>query len=115
AEDVSFSYQGLLAEIVALGATHVALVVPIYQTDGHSHDIRLHTRLSPTLAAVAEAVRAARRDGLEGSLVPVLRPAAPRPGAERWRRAIRTPGSSATGTCWATWRRSPPRPAPRAW
>jgi len=34
AEDVSFSYGPLLAEIVALGATHVALVVPLYQTDG---------------------------------------------------------------------------------
>ena len=36
AEDVSFSYAPLLAEIVALGATHVALVVPLYQTDGAS-------------------------------------------------------------------------------
>ena len=38
AEDVSFSYVPLLAEIVALGATHVALVVPLYQTDGASDD-----------------------------------------------------------------------------
>jgi hypothetical protein len=83
AEDVSFSYQSLLAEIVAVGATHVALVIPLYQTDGRSHDIALHTRLSPTLAAVAETVRAARRDGLEVSLFPILRLAAPRPG--EWR------------------------------
>ena len=33
AEDISFSYAPLLAEIVALGATHVALVVPLYQAD----------------------------------------------------------------------------------
>src|SRR5262252_4239120 len=46
AEDVSYSYRDLLAEIVALGATHVALVVPIYQTDGASDDLHLHTRLS---------------------------------------------------------------------
>ena len=40
AEDVSFSYAPLLAEIVALGATHVALVVPLSQTDGASVDVR---------------------------------------------------------------------------
>src|SRR5262249_2930263 len=79
AEDVSFSYAPLLAEIVALGATHVALVIPLYQTDGASHDIGLHTRLSPTLAAVAETVRAARRDGLEVTLFPIIRLRAPRP------------------------------------
>jgi hypothetical protein len=83
AEDVSFSYGPLLAEIVALGATHVALVVPFYQTDGGSHDLALHTRYSPTLAAVAEAARAARRDDLEVMLFPIVRLAAPRPG--EWR------------------------------
>ena len=53
----------LLAEIVAVGATHVALVVPLYQTDATAHDLGLHTRLSPTLAALAEVVarRQARR------------------------------------------------------
>ncbi len=49
AEDVSFSYGPLLAEIVALGATHVALVVPLYQTDGGSDELSLDTRFSPTL------------------------------------------------------------------
>jgi hypothetical protein len=83
AEDVSFSYAPLLAEIVALGATHVALVIPLYQTDGASHDIGLDTRLSPTLGAVAETVRAARRDGLEVTLLPILRLRSPRPG--EWR------------------------------
>src|SRR4051812_23389075 len=83
AEDVSFSYAPLLAEIVALGATHVALVVPIYQTDGASHDIDLDTRLSPTLALLAETARAARRYGLEVTVFPILRLRAPRPG--EWR------------------------------
>jgi hypothetical protein len=82
-EDVSFSYGPLLAEIVALGATHVALVVPLYQTDGSSDDLRLHTRLSPTLALVAETIRAARRDGLEVTLFPIVRLSAPKPG--EWR------------------------------
>jgi hypothetical protein len=83
AEDVSFSYASLLAEIVALGATHVALVVPVYQTNGSSHDLRLDTRLSPTLSTVAETVRAARRANLEVMLFPILRLSAPRAG--EWR------------------------------
>ena len=83
AEDVSFSYGPLLAEIVALGATHVALVVPLYQTDGGSHDIRLDTRYSPTLEALAETARAARRDGLQVMIFPILWLSAPRAG--EWR------------------------------
>ncbi len=83
AEDVSFSYGPLLAEIVALGATHVALVVPLYQTDGGSHDLHLDTRYSPTLDAVAEAARAAHRDGLEVTIFPIVRLSAPKPG--EWR------------------------------
>jgi hypothetical protein len=93
AEDVSFSYAPLLAEIVALGATHVALVIPLYQTDGASHDIGLHTRLSPTLGAVAETVRAARRDGLEVTLFPIIRLRAPRPGEWRGTLAPRDPAA----------------------
>lgn len=83
AEDVSFSYAPLLAEIVALGATHVALVVPIYQTDGASDDLRLDSRLSPSLSVIAETVRAARRADLEVMVFPIVRLAVPRPG--EWR------------------------------
>jgi hypothetical protein len=93
AEDVSFSYGALLAEIVALGATHVALVVPLYQTDGASDDLHLHTRLSPTLPLVAETIRAARRDGLEVTLFPIVRLSAPRPG--EWRGTLRPRDSAA--------------------
>jgi hypothetical protein len=83
AEDVSFSYGSLLAEIVALGATHIALVVPLYQTDGASTELSLDTRLSPTLETVADTVRLARRDGLEVMIFPIVRLSAPRPG--EWR------------------------------
>jgi len=83
AEDVSFSYGPLLAEIVALGATHVALVVPVYQTDATTHDLALHTRFSPTLAALAEVSRAAKRDGLQVMVFPIVRLSAPGPG--QWR------------------------------
>jgi hypothetical protein len=92
-EDVSFSYGSLLAEIVALGATHVALVVPLYQTDGSTDDLHLDTRLSPTLALVAETIRAARRDGLEVTLFPIVRLSAPRPGEWRGTLAPRDPGA----------------------
>ncbi|HEX3698600.1 MAG TPA: hypothetical protein VH374_24730 [Polyangia bacterium] len=83
AEDVGFSYSPLLAEIVALGATHVALIVPVYQTDARSDDLHLHTRFSPTLEVVADTIRAALRDRLEVSVFPIIRLSAPRPG--EWR------------------------------
>src|SRR5581483_4214831 len=70
AEDVSFSYASQLAELVALGATHVSLTVPIYQTDVHSADLALHTRYSPTLALLADTIRLARRDRLEVTVFP---------------------------------------------
>jgi hypothetical protein len=84
AEDVSFDYGPLLAEIAALGATHVALVVPLYQDNAGSTTLRLHTRLSPSLNATAEAIRAARRAGLEVMVFPIVRLEAPRSPNE-WR------------------------------
>jgi hypothetical protein len=83
AEDVSFSYATQLAEVVALGATHVSLIVPIYQSDVHAADIGLHTRFSPTLGLLADTIRLARRDGLEVMVFPILRLASARPG--EWR------------------------------
>ena len=83
AEDVGFSYTPLLEEIAALGATHVALVVPMYQVDGTSSKLRWHTRLSPSMGATAEAVRAAHRAGLAVTLFPIVRLEAPRSG--EWR------------------------------
>jgi hypothetical protein len=83
AEDVSFSYVPLLEEITALGASHVALVVPMYQPHGASSKLRWHTRLSPTMGATAEAVRAAHRAGLDVTLFPIVRLEAPRAG--EWR------------------------------
>ena len=83
AEDVSFNYGPLLAEIVALGATHVSLVVPLYQTDATTHDIALHTRYSPTLTALADVARAAKRDGLQVTIFPIIRLSSPGPG--QWR------------------------------
>ncbi len=84
AEDVSFSYAPLLAEIAALGATHVALIVPVYQEHGGSTSLYLHTRFSPTLDAVAEAVRLARQQRLDVTLFPIVRLQSPR-GPNEWR------------------------------
>ncbi len=84
AEDVSFSYAPLLNEIAALGATHVALVVPLYQTHAASTALKLHTRLSPTLEAIADAIRLSRRAGLEATLFPIVRLSEPRSPKE-WR------------------------------
>jgi hypothetical protein len=83
AEDVSFSYAPLLREIAALGATHVSLVVPVYQTNGRTSDLALHTRFSPTLGLVADTVRAARRERLEVTIFPIVRLSEPAPG--EWR------------------------------
>jgi hypothetical protein len=84
AEDVSFSYEPLLREIAAVGATHVSLIVPLYQTHGGSTTLSLHTRLSPSLEAIADAIRMARRAGLEVTLFPIVRLAQPRHPLE-WR------------------------------
>jgi hypothetical protein len=84
AEDVSFSYEPLLKEIAALGATHVALIVPWYQTHGASTVLKLHTRFSPSLEATADAIRLARRAGLEVTLFPIVRLSEPR-NPKEWR------------------------------
>jgi hypothetical protein len=83
-EDVSFSYAPLLKEIAELGASHVALVVPIYQDHAASTELRLHTRFSPTLETIADTIRQAHRDELEVTLFPIVRLAAPR-SPEEWR------------------------------
>lgn len=98
-EDVGFSYAPLLHEIAELGASHVSLIVPLYQTNGRSTELSLHTRFSPTLGALADAIRAARRERLEVTVFPIVRLADPAPGEwrgtlapasrERWFRSYR--------------------------
>lgn len=72
-DDVSTSYVPELREIAALGATHVSLLVPLYQSTGTSADLALHTRWSPTLELIADTIRAARREHLEVTLSPLVR------------------------------------------
>jgi hypothetical protein len=84
AEDISFSYAPLLKEIAELGASHVALIVPIYQQDATSTRLYLHTRLSPTLETIADTIRQAHRDELEVTLFPIVRLLGPR-SPDEWR------------------------------
>jgi len=84
AEDVSFSYTPLLREIAELGASHVALVIPIYQDHVDSTELYLHTRLSPTLEAIADTIREAEHAELEVTLFPIVRLAEPR-SPQEWR------------------------------
>lgn len=83
AEDVGFSYAPLLREIAALGATHVSLIVPLYQANGASTSLYLHTRFSPTLELLADTIRAARRERLEVTVFPIVRLSTP--GPDEWR------------------------------
>ena len=84
AEDVSFSYEPLIREIAAVGATHVSLIVPLYQRRVDSTTLSLHTRFSPTLEVVADTIRLARRSGLEVTLFPIVSLLEPRSPLE-WR------------------------------
>ena len=101
AEDVSFDYRPLLREIKDLGATHVALVVPFYQDHAGSTTLALHTRLSPSLEATGEAIRAARRLGLEVTLFPIVRLAKPRAPGE-WRGTLKPENTEAWFNAYAS-------------
>jgi hypothetical protein len=57
--------------------------VPLYQSNGRSTELTLHTRFSPTLETVADAIRAARRERLEVTVFPIVRLSNPAPG--EWR------------------------------
>jgi len=96
AEDVSFSYVPLLGEIAELGASHVALVIPLYQAHAASTTLYLHTRLSPTLEEIADTIRDARRLGLEVTLFPIVRLLSPRTPNE-WRGTLQPTDRDAAG------------------
>jgi hypothetical protein len=72
-EDPDWSYDGLLAEIQALGATHVELVIPYYQHDVAATAIGPHTRFSPPDRTVLRTLRQAQARGLKVLLFPIVR------------------------------------------
>jgi hypothetical protein len=59
-------------------------VIPIYQNNGASTELRFHTRLSPTLETVADTIRAAQRMDLEVTVFPIVRLSNPR-SPDEWR------------------------------
>lgn len=73
AEDPSFDYAPLLAEIRAAGADHVSIVVPYYQHDLRSIRIAPHPRFTPPDDVVERTLRQARKAGLQLLLFPILR------------------------------------------
>jgi len=87
-EDPDWSYDGLLAEIQALGATHVELVIPYYQRDATSTEIGPHTRFSPPWRTVVRTLRQAHARGLRVVLFPIVRLEDPGPRGD-WRGTLR--------------------------
>jgi hypothetical protein len=87
-EDPDWSYDGLLAEIQALGATHVELVVPWYQRDVAATDIHPHTRFSPPDRTVLRTLRQAHARGLKVLLFPIVRLEDPGPKGD-WRGTLK--------------------------
>jgi len=87
-EDPDWSYDGLLGEIQALGATHVELVIPYYQHDVASTEIRPHTRFSPPDRTVLRTLRQAHARGLKVLLFPIVRLEDPGPKGD-WRGTLR--------------------------
>jgi hypothetical protein len=73
AEDPAFSYEPLLREVRATGATHVSIVVPYYQHDVTSVEISAHPRFSPPDLVVEQTLAQARRLGLRVHLFPIVR------------------------------------------
>jgi hypothetical protein len=83
-EDAGWSYRLLLVEIASLGASHVELVVPLYQEHGGSTSLGLHPRFSPSVAGIRRTIREARALGLRVLVFPIVRLSAPRAPSE-WR------------------------------
>ena len=72
-EDPNWSYVDMLDEMVAVGTTHVAIVVPYYMKDYRSHEIYKHPRFSAPMSTIERTVGDARARGLEVFLFPILR------------------------------------------
>jgi len=102
AEDPGFSYGPLLKEISATGASHVSLVVPLYQRDLRSTRIYAHPRFSPPDEVLKRTLKQAREAGLRVLLFPILRlerAATP----DEWRGAIRPDDAEKWWRSYSAW------------
>jgi hypothetical protein len=72
-EDPDWSYVDMLDEMVAAGASHVAIVVPYYMKDYRSFTIYRHPRFSAPMSTIERTIADARARGLTVFLFPILR------------------------------------------
>ncbi len=79
-EDPDWSYRTFLQEIAAVGATHVALVVPWYVDDAAGVRIGPHPRFTAPERVIRRTTLEARALGLEVTLFPIVRITNPSPG-----------------------------------
>jgi hypothetical protein len=83
-EDSGWSYEPLLKEIAAVGASHVSLVVGYYLKDIHDTAIRSHPRFTAPDRVLRRTIAQARTHGLKVLLFPILR-VLNKPTPDHWR------------------------------
>jgi hypothetical protein len=102
-EDPDWSYDGLLGEIQALGATHLLLVIPYYQRAATTTEIGPHTRFSPPDRTVLRALRQAQARGLRVVLFPIVRLEDAGPKGTDWRGNLRPADRDAWLASYGRW------------
>ena len=83
-EDSGWSYEPLLEEIKALGASHVSLIAAYYLADIRATSVSVHPRYTAPDRVIRRTIRQARKLGLEVMLFPILR-VAYKPTPDDWR------------------------------
>jgi Glycoside Hydrolase Family 113 len=88
-DDPDFDYGQLLEELPAQGASHVCLLVQIYQQNGSSSYPARHPLRTPTDRTIVHTLRQARALGLEPVLV--MSVLLERPAEDEWRGNLAPP------------------------
>ena len=102
-EDPDWSYDGLLSEIAALGATHLLLVIPYYQRGATATVIGPHPRFSPPDRTVRRTLRQAQARGLKVMLFPIVRLEDAGPQGADWRGNLRPADRGAWFAAYGRW------------
>lgn len=92
--DPAFDYGALLAELPALGVTHVALFANLWQPEASSPAPARHPLRTPSDRVLRRTIARARELGLEVAFIPSLQ--LERAGPRDWRGSLRPPS-------WARW------------
>lgn len=88
-EDPRFSYAPQVREVAQLGATHISFIVRIYQEHARSPGPLRHPTKTPRDAILLEAIKEARRSGMQVLLMPIV--LLEKPGEDDWRGNIAPP------------------------